>query len=327
MMSESNYALRFPFKPLHWVTGLETEYEFVVEGLQCRLLADKPHLVMKVQPFATEQEALAYIPRLWGALAWTSVELRTGFIVEMQTDAVTYYKDPLEAARNFEKSFGLSNQEPVHGMISGDMPGVIPIGKNIRTLKGGDISGTVTYSMVKYAPALAKAMSQANIGTLYGDEKLRTAIELLSDAQRENSIRSKFLTCIIALEVLANPVMKHAVVQRLLNDLNAKIEEELPIYDAQSDEHHALKSLQRELVFRREASLRSSVRKLVLDGLKDLSENERITRSKDVVWAYNLRGRLVHDGKVPTDDLHRAHDIAYQILIDLLAREIGIVHT
>jgi hypothetical protein len=124
---------------------LETEYEFVVEGLQCRLLAEKPHLVLKVQPFATEQEALAYIPRLWGALAWTSVELRTGFIAETQTDVVTYYKDPLEAARNFEKSFGLSNQEPVHGMISGDVPGVIPIGKNIRTLKFGDISGTVTY--------------------------------------------------------------------------------------------------------------------------------------------------------------------------------------
>jgi hypothetical protein len=48
-------------------------------------------------------------------------------------------------------------------------------------------------------------------------------------------MRSKFLTCIIALEVLANPVMKHAVVQRLLNGLNAKIEEELPIYDASPD--------------------------------------------------------------------------------------------
>lgn len=29
----SCYLIRFPFKPLHCVTGLETEYEFVIEGL------------------------------------------------------------------------------------------------------------------------------------------------------------------------------------------------------------------------------------------------------------------------------------------------------
>jgi hypothetical protein len=206
------------------------------------------------------------------------------------------------------------------------MPSVIPIGKNIRTLKVGEITVTVTYSAEKYAPALAKALSQTNIGILYSDEKLRTAIELLSDSQRESSVRSKFLTCIIALEVLSNPVMKHAVARWLLDDLNARIEEQLRPYGDDSDERHALESLQRELIFRREASLRSSIRKLILDSLKDLSENDLIARSKEVVWAYDVRGNLVHDGTVPATDLHRAYDIAYQTLIDLLVRKIGIVH-
>lgn len=323
MISENNYALRFPFKPLHWVTGLETNYEFTVGDLQCFLLAEKPHLVIKVQPFSTEQEALAYIPRLWGALAWISVELRTGFVVETQVDSVTHVEDPAQAATNIEKSLGLPNRGPVHGVVNGHMPSVIPIGKNIRAFKIGEATLTVSYSAEKYAPALARAIGQPNIETLYTDEKLRTAIELLSDAQREISVRSKFLTFIIALEVLATPTVKHVVAQRLLDDFNSRIEEQLITYSVSSDERHALESLQRELVFRREASLRSSIRKLILDGLKDLPGDNLSMRGKEVVWAYDLRGTLVHDGTVPTADLHRAHEIVYQALIDLLARKLG----
>ena len=324
-MSENHYSLRFPFKPLHWVTGLENEFEFMAGGLEYRLLAEKPHLVIKVQSFSTEQKALEYIPRLWGALAWVSVVLRTGFIAETQIDSVTYAKDPIKAATNLEKSLGVPIKGPVHGIINGHMPSVLPIGKNIRTFKMGEATATVTYAADKYTSSLIEAIHQPNIGELYSDEKLRIAIELLCDAQRENSIRSKFLTCIIALEVLSNPVMKHKVVHLLLDDLNAKIKEQLHVYDVNSDEQHALESLQRELIFRREASLRSSMRKLILDGLKDLSVNDLITRSKEIVWAYDLRGSLVHDGIVPETDLHRAHDIVHQTLIDLLEREIGVV--
>lgn len=322
MMPVDNYSLRFPFKPLHWVTGLESNYEFATGGLQYVLVAEKPYLVIKVQPFSTEQDALVFIPRLWGALAWISVELRTGFVAETEVDSITYAKDPVQAAINLEQSFGLPNRGPVHGLVNAHMPSVIPIGKSIRTLKLGEATATVSYSAEKYAPALAKALSQANIETLYTDEKLRTAIELLSDAHREISVRSKFLTHIIALEVLASPTAKHPIAQRLLDDLNTRIEEQLIAYTANSDERHALESLQRELVFRREASVRSSIRKLIMDCLKDLPEDDLSTRSKELVWAYDLRGSLVHDGTVAVADLHRAHDIVYQALLDLLARKI-----
>lgn len=327
MLPENNYALRFPFKPLHWVTGLETAYKIRVDGLQGRLVDEKPYLVVQVQPFSTEQEALAYLPRLWGALACLSVELRTGFIAETSVDSVTYAEDPIAVAANLEQSLGIPNKGPVHGIANGHLPSVIPIGKNIRMGKVGEPTISVTLPAEKYAPAFEKALRQPNIETLYSDAKLRTAIELLSDTQRANSMKSKFLTCIIALEVLTEPIEKHAVAQSLLDDLDARIKQQLPSYAKDSDEHHALESLQRELIFRREASVRSSIRQLILDGLNDLSESARNARSTEVVKAYDLRSRLVHDGTVPPTDLVRAYKVAYQTLLDLLARKIVIVQS
>ena len=65
------------------------------------------------------------------------------------------------------------------------------------------------FNAEKYTPALVSALSNPSPTTLYHDEKTRTAIGLFSDIQRETFPRSRFLTCIIALEVLASPLRKH----------------------------------------------------------------------------------------------------------------------
>lgn len=323
MSHEHGYELRFPFRPLHWVTGFERDYEFEVDGHQGLIRDEKPYLVIKVRSFATEQEAQDFMPRIWDALAWVAIELRTGFIADMTTDSVTYAADPEIAAKNLSKNFDLPNTGPVHGIVNGHLPSVLPLGKTIRTLKMGEATATVTWSADKYAPAFAHALNQTKAGTLYNDERLHTAIDLLCDIQRESSVRSKFLTCIIALEVLSTPLKKHAVVQQLLDELDARVEEQIKIYDSKSDEYHALESMRRELLYRREASLRSSIRKLVLDGLGDLLESEVEARAKEVVRAYDVRGRLVHDGVVPENELHQAYDAAYEALLDLLKRKLG----
>lgn len=324
MNSDEGFELRFPYKPLHWVTGLDADYEFEVDGLQGLIRAEKPFLVVKLRSFSAEQEALDFIPRIWDALARLAVERGSGFVADMTTDNVTYAADPDKAAENLSKSFGVPNTGPVHGIVNGNLPSVIPLGKTIRTLKAGELTATVTSSAEMYAPAFVSALSQSKGGAIYNDERLHTAIDLLCDIQREVSLRSKFLTCVIALEVLSTRLRKHAVVQELLDELDVKVKRKIKDYDSKSDEYHALESLQRELLYRREASLRSSIRRLVLDGLSDLPDNELQARIKDVVWAYDIRGSLVHDGVVPENDLHNANRIAYEVLTDLLKRRLGI---
>lgn len=325
MNSDEGFELRFPYKPLHWVTGLDADYEFEVDGLQGLIRAEKPYLVVKLRPFSTEQDALDSIPRIWGALAQLAVELGSGFIADMTTDSVTYTDDPDKAAESLSKSFGVPNTGPVHGIVNGNLPSVIPLGKTIRTLKAGELTAAVTSSAEMYAPAFVSALSLSKGEIIYNNERLHTAIDLLCDIQREISLRSKFLTCVIALEVLSTRLKKHATVQQLLDELDSKVKAQIGDCDSKSDEYEALESLQRELVYKREASLRSSMRRLMLDGLSDLPENELRARAKEVVWAYDIRGSLVHDGVVPETKLHKAHDIAYKALIDLLKRKMGII--
>lgn len=325
MGSEEGFELRFPYRPLHWVKGLETDYEFSFDHYHCLVRAEEPFLVVKIRPFSTEQDAQAFMPRLWSALAWMAVELRTGFIAEMTADSVTYAEDPEKAAENLSRSFNLPNIGPVHGLVDGNRPSAIPIDKAIRTIKFGEFRGTVTWSADKYITGFTRALNQVKDGRLYDDEKLRLVIGLLSDHQREIFLRSKFLTCMIALEALAKPLKKHEVAQQILDELNEKAIALISGYDKDSEEYHALESLQRELLHRRVASLRSSIRQLVLEGLKDFPEDELKARCKEVINAYDLRGELVHKGIISEDDLSQAHNSAYNTLIDLLKRRIGIV--
>ncbi len=106
-MTIKYFFLRFPFKPLNWVNDLESSYEFSIGEYQYSIRAHKPYLILKVQPFSTEEEALSFLPRLWGALAVISIDLRTGFFVEMQPDKIFYAEDPIQAAENLSKTFGL----------------------------------------------------------------------------------------------------------------------------------------------------------------------------------------------------------------------------
>ena len=79
----------------------------------------------------------------------------------------------------------------------------------------------------------------------------------------------------MALEVLTEPTKKHQVAQRLLDDLEGAVAKRLASFEDDSDEWQALDALKRELCFRRETSLRSRIRQLVLNGFPNLVDGDR----------------------------------------------------
>lgn len=322
-MDKSTYFLRFPFKPLHWITGIETPIEFNVNQLSFSLSSQKPYLILTIKPFKTEEEAHEFMPKLWGAFACLSVKHNTGFLIDMTLDKVAYASDPIQAAENLSKSFGKQINDPVHGLASGNIPVILPIDKNFKYLTLGDATITLTFAQEVIVASLEQALKNDNLLVIYTNEKLKTALELLSDSQREVSQRSKFLTYIMALEVLSEKVTKDKIALNLLNTFDKVIEQEKKQTLPDTDEFHSLESLQRELVFRKEASLRSRIRKLVLDNLKNLSLEDRIIRARQVVWAYDIRSNLVHDGRISNSDLSKASEIAIHALRDILAVQIG----
>jgi hypothetical protein len=322
---QDGYELRFPFRPTHPFSDVEGVVVFECGKLNIRLTWSPPEAILRIGPFPTHGDAETFLPRVWGALAWTAITRGTGFTAEMTWSNLTFPPDPLQAAANVAKSFGMPEPtEPLHALGDGCYPCVIPLGKNYRFVGMGDFRATVSEPHALFGAPFVQALSTAHAENLYLDERLRTAVQLLSDSHREASGRSRFLTYVIALEVLTEPLQKHPIALRLLDTFDEELVREESSYDVDTEERHAIESLRKEVVFRRETSLRSRIRRLVLDALDNLPYEECCERARDAVWAYDQRSALVHDGSLPRKALDKASEIARRTLLDVLRQRVGL---
>jgi hypothetical protein len=318
-MMDQLFALRFPVHALHPIEGIDDPLQVTVDKINVTVSMDDPYIVFRADPFSTEEEARAFLPRLWGAVAWMAVSVGTGFAAEMQIDKITYATDPYHAALNLSNSAGLPNTGPVHGIVNGNFPTILPIGKNIRFVKfgsGGSISHVITKENIR--DPLTDGLHASNAGLFFADERLRTAVELFCNAQREVSLKSKFLTLMMALEVLTEPALKHPAALALLDTLESPVAAGLATFAEDSDEWHSLEALQRELVFRRETSIRSRVRDLILRTFAHLEDAERNAKARKIVWAYDQRGTLIHKGILSQAELNEGFSIASATVKDVL---------
>jgi hypothetical protein len=86
--------------------------------------------------------------------------------------------------------------------------------------------------------------------------------------------------------------------------------------DKNSPTYLALESLGRDLIFRRDASIRSRVRQLPADVLG--SEHEEVPVSAKAVRAYDARSTLVHTGTIEGELLRSALEDGRHVLKELL---------
>ncbi|MGJ5814473.1 hypothetical protein [Paludibaculum fermentans] len=317
------FALRFPIRTHHQITGLDPPLAIDLGDMIVRVIDENPYLVLRAEPFTTVEAAEAFLPHLWGAVAWMAVSVGIPFQAEMKLDQVTITTDPIQAALDLERSCGLVSNGPVHGIVNANLPSVVSVGKNIRLAKVG-IGGALIQSLSAQSiePHLRDGILAPNAAALYADPRLRTAVELFCDAQIEHSMRSQFLTYIMALEVLTTPAMKHPIANELLDSLQAALSGQKLQFDKDTEEWHALSALEREILFRRDTSLRSRIRQLILSNLTRLADEERQSRARDLVWAYDVRSTIIHSGTAPPTDVSKAHGIARLAAKDILCSQI-----
>jgi hypothetical protein len=283
-----------------------------------------PYVVLNLEGFGSESAAADAIPFAWGVVMLASVLAGWGFQAGTTLDRVVYMEDPDLAAQNLHKSFGLPITGPVHGLVNGNLPAVIPVDKNINYLTAGDVTVRQSVPASRIAPHLERALTYRDAGRAFADERLRLALELWSDYHKELSLRAKFLTLVMSLEVLAPPAPKHAVAQAIVDGWDEELDAELDRYAEGSEEHEAIDSLRREVLFRRERSIRSRIRKHILEVVGAVSPEDAQQTAKMAVRAYDLRGRLVHNGTLAPAELSDGHGAALKALRTLLLASFGV---
>lgn len=313
------FELRFPYIPHNPLQETTKDVSFRIGKHTFSLKWHPPYVVLRMGPFETELEAEEYLPRVWSSLAWATIVRGSGFTANMKWANLHYPDDPFIAAKNVAKSFGMPDPKtPLHALGNDGFPCVIPIGKNYKFIGASFGEGKIIENAESLASTLAEGLKSKAIEIFYLDERLRTSVQLYSASYLETSISAKFLTMVMALEVLTQPIPKHPVAQKLLDRLEDEVNNEKIGYCKDSDEWESLDSLIREIAFRRENSLRSRIRALVLTSLSGLPLEDLKQRAKDVVWVYDQRSALVHDGSLPEEILAKAYELAKRTLVDVL---------
>jgi hypothetical protein len=233
---------------------------------------------------------------------------------------VFYPDDPIQAGTNLAQSCGLASGEPVHGLAAGNMPVVLPSEKTITPLNldGVWVGTTPIHNII---PHLEKALRSPRTAALCDNERFRIALELWANYHREFSQTSKFLTLVMALEVLTEPKPKHSVAQELLDRWAEMLDERMAVFNKERkkycEECHALESLQQEILFRRDQSIRSRMREMVMAELASVPKERRHHLARLAVRAYDLRGSLVHEGRLSAADLSEGHEAAREVIQEL----------
>lgn len=296
-----DFSLRYPFRlqPGHEI-GDDGKPMTITVGsreLSLRLSTKQAgSYVIKIAGFPTADEASAFAATMWAALANILIDLTIPFDAPFQVSPVRYLAEP-KVSPNFPE-LGI-----VHGSANEDEAFAFPSEQRIAVFGMGTPTVSVSSPGDRFLTDVTRWASMPHGAAISADERLRTAIELYSASFVESSRRARFLALVMVLEVLSEHQMKHESALAFLDQWAEEIEEARK-NAASSDEREAFESLKRELLFRRENSIRSRVRSLVLKALAHDPDVAKL--AKQAVDAYDKRGTLVHDGTVDEQELVKA---------------------
>lgn len=318
--SETKFILRFPFRlaPGQELSNFDPPIEQEMGAVTLVLKHREPFYVLEAHGFDSESSAKELLSRLWAGLMWASLNRGIAFSADLNIAPVTYAEDPKKAAESFRKGFGIPRELEVHGMIDGRRPAIYPSNKKMLLMSAENVNVTTGIDSHIFYSLLLEGASLPNSSGVTSDVKLRTALELYEAYFYEKSSNARILTLVMALETLSGHESKHKVALDLLEQWRPAVEQLKEKYSQDSEEHEALEALERELLFRREASLRSQIRKLVVDALVIAGNPDAQEIGKRAVKVYNKRSTLVHQGFLTQMELIETEREAREIVESVL---------
>jgi len=318
MPDNKGYTLRFPFRlaPGQKLSNLDEPYVCEHSDLNLKLGEQRGLYVFSVGVFPDEEAGKAFIPKLWAGLMWALLHQGLSPEANLLPQDITYTEDSWEAARNVSKSLRLKG-EKLDVILNGSLPAVYGSDKDVRVLTGHPVSLSLGFPADKTSAFISEVLALPHPECIVTNGKLKVALDLYNAFFRETSANARFLSLNMVIEALAPSDLKHKCVAEAIDRWVAEAKKLQGAVQTDSEEWHAYDSLIREIGFRKEKSIRSSIRNLVLSTLR-ASDPDAVDLSRQAVQLYDLRSRLVHDGHVQGEDLGQAvtkmREIVFRVL-------------
>lgn len=323
MNEPEGFTLRIPFSNsnAHVVHGLDAPIGFRLGPLNGTLELKAEHIVITFEHLPSEESAAKLAARIWASLSWIMLDLEMPFVMKRQFARIQLVKDPVAAAANFERIYGLRGDR-LDTIVMADEPSIISSRLRVRTMAIGRASGIVGRPVEIIVEALSEGFERTKTCDIVSSPRLQTALDLFAAHFFETSANAMFLTLVMILDCLSPHIAKHDAVRKMLDEWCGVVSEKKVVAGEGTDEFVAWESLERELLFRKEASLRFQVRSLVLTSLERAGDPDASLVAKRAVQIYDARSTLVHDGCLGSADIHTlvddARDIAERVLKSIL---------
>lgn len=303
-----SFTLRFPFEisPGREFSALDQGFEFQMLGHPASFSRTGERYIIKISGIASEDHAPILAAKLWSGLAWLLIQRDVGFSADLKFDRVTYADDPEKAGENLARAFGIGQAEPIDGLVNGEYPSIYSSDKRIRFLSAGKGSAIISTPIDIVADAIIRGSSATNAAQIPTDGRLRTALDLYSSHFYEYSANARLLTLTMVLEALKVPSKKPDAALRLLDKWKDELESVLASTPRGTQDYEGLASLERELIFRRDLSIRSQVRAMVHRTLEEVGYEDASSMADSAIDAYDKRSKLVHEGSLPDSELSEA---------------------
>lgn len=316
----NDYVLRFPFELVgsHEISGVEESVSRPFKSLAMRLEGNGQFCVLTVTGFESSAAARDFITPIWAGLTWVLLNRGIVFRAELEPRSVVFFDDPVEAARNISKGLSRQLDQRLDGMGDGHGPCVYASDKHLRFLTSLPVTARIGNPVEQFLDYFEEGIGAKNSEAIISDTRLRTAIDLYCAHFTETSRHAKLITLVMAIESLTNKSDKQAVALELIAKWQSEIKDAMDVLDPDCEDHFSLKCLERELLFRRETSIRSRVKDLVLQTFSECSAREAHELANKAVRIYDMRGSLVHDGTLPEKQLAVATKDAQHLVARIL---------
>lgn len=299
------YTLRFPFR-LPLGQTINTNEDVVKIGhLHFHISKQENWYILEIDRFKSEDEAVEFSNQLWAGFMWVILNANLAPSASLEIQEVTYSKDPIVTGKNLARSFGLPDGEAVDSLIDGSRPAIFLSDKKIRKLTGGDIQVTIGIQSKRIFEILSEHFNFSKPSEPFNDNKLRVAVELYAAYFTESSPNARFLTLVMALETLAKGVNRPQVILDLLKKWQDEVDQ-IKLSNSDNELTTVLDSLSKELLFRKENSIRNQIRTLVLETLRKAGDVDAEQTANATVKIYDYRSSLVHDGKLDVQTLNQS---------------------
>lgn len=290
------FTARIPFIVPPNIRISDDEAVTAIGSATYKLKGDGYLHVLTASGFATEEQARDFVRRAHSALAWLLLFKGVPTEAQLTPQKIRYVDDPVACGEGLARATRGALSGPVDAFIHGPEAAIYPTDKRIRSETGLPVALVTSQPSTSALQVLLQGAEFPQSRELTADAKLGVALSLYGAHFTETSDNARFLTLIMALETCSSATSKAPIALSLLANWSEQVDQIAQLPETTEEDRASLDALQRELLHRREDSIRSQVRKLVrseLNGDSDAAEME-----KEAVRLYDLRSTLVHDGSL-----------------------------